>query len=144
MLLKAVILGGTPPGPAAAISTRVEKSEHKTIAAGAKRGYGLLILGREPASEAATFHEQIVRSAAEFGGPFCVVIARGDIRREGPNPRSLVRRPRGKVRNWRLEWLNPRGGDRTAFRSVVHVLTARSRPPARSGERKGPAELDAI
>ncbi len=43
----------------------------------AKKGYGLLFIGREPASEGDAFHEQIARSAAGFGGPFAIAIARG-------------------------------------------------------------------
>jgi hypothetical protein len=55
--------------PAADITTRVEKDEDQTIAAEAKKGYGIVIIGREPASEGAVFHEQIGRSATEFAGP---------------------------------------------------------------------------
>jgi Kef-type K+ transport system membrane component KefB/nucleotide-binding universal stress UspA family protein len=64
------------------ITTRVEKPDEEAIAAEARKGYGLLFIGREPASEGDTFHEQITRSAAEFAGPFAIVIARGIDRRE--------------------------------------------------------------
>jgi len=37
----------------------------------------LLFIGREPASEGDAFHKQIARSAAGFGGPFAIAIARG-------------------------------------------------------------------
>ena len=48
----------------------------------AKKGYGLLFIGREPASEGDTFHEQITHSAVEFAGPFAIAIARGIDRQE--------------------------------------------------------------
>jgi len=54
----------------------------KAIGAEAKKGYGLLFIGREPASEGDTFHEQITHSAAKFGGPFAIAIARGVDRQE--------------------------------------------------------------
>jgi nucleotide-binding universal stress UspA family protein len=60
-----------------ALTTRIEKPDEETIAAEAKKGYGLLLLGRKPASEGDAFHEQISNSAAEFTGPFAVAIARG-------------------------------------------------------------------
>src|SRR5215831_10036946 len=65
--------GGDP----AEIATRVEKPSEEAIGAEAKKGYGLLFIGREPASEGDTFHDQITRSAVEFGGPFAIAIARG-------------------------------------------------------------------
>jgi len=42
----------------------------------------LLFIGREPASEGDAFHEQIAHSAAGFGGPFAIAIARGIDRQE--------------------------------------------------------------
>jgi Kef-type K+ transport system membrane component KefB len=59
------------------IATRVETPSEEVIGAEAKKGYGLLFIGREPASEGDTFHEQITHSAVEFGGPFAIAIARG-------------------------------------------------------------------
>jgi Kef-type K+ transport system membrane component KefB/nucleotide-binding universal stress UspA family protein len=64
------------------ITTRVEEPSEEAIAAEARKGYGLLFIGREPASEGDTFHEQITRSAVGFAGPFAVAIARGDHRRD--------------------------------------------------------------
>jgi len=64
------------------IATRVEKPDQEAIGVEAKKGYGLLFIGREPASEGGTFHEQITRSAVEFAGPFAVAIARGIDRQE--------------------------------------------------------------
>src|SRR5690349_8711914 len=59
------------------ITTRVEKPSEEVITAEAKKGYGLLVIGREPASEGEVFHEQIMQSAVEFAGPFAIAIARG-------------------------------------------------------------------
>ena len=64
------------------IATRVESPHEEAIGAEAKKGYGLLFIGREPASEGGSFHEQITRSAVEFAGPFAIAIARGIDRRE--------------------------------------------------------------
>jgi nucleotide-binding universal stress UspA family protein len=44
----------------------------------AKKGYGLLFIGREPASEGKQFAPQITRSAVSFGGPIAITIARGE------------------------------------------------------------------
>jgi nucleotide-binding universal stress UspA family protein len=67
---------------AAAITTRVEDPDGAPIAAEAEKGYGFLVIGREPASEGPDFHEQITASVAEFSGPFAIVIARGADRSE--------------------------------------------------------------
>jgi K+:H+ antiporter len=64
------------------ITTRVEKPSEEAIVAEARKGYGLLFIGREPASEGDTFHERITRSAAGFAGPFAIAIARGIDRQE--------------------------------------------------------------
>ena len=65
------------------ISPRGSRSRaKKAIGAEAKKGYGLLFIGREPASEGDTFHEQITHSAAKSGGPFAIAIARGVDRQE--------------------------------------------------------------
>jgi Kef-type K+ transport system membrane component KefB/nucleotide-binding universal stress UspA family protein len=64
------------------ITTRVEKPSEEAIVAEARKGYGLLFIGREPASEGDTFHEQITRSAVGFAGPFAIAIARGIDRQE--------------------------------------------------------------
>jgi Kef-type K+ transport system membrane component KefB/nucleotide-binding universal stress UspA family protein len=47
------------------------------IAAEAKKGYGLLVLGLEPASSGAAFDPLLMQSAESFGGPFAIVVARG-------------------------------------------------------------------
>jgi K+:H+ antiporter len=59
------------------VTTRIVEPSREAIVAEARKGYGLLVIGREPASEGNTFHEQIATSAVEFGGPFAIVIARG-------------------------------------------------------------------
>lgn len=76
----------------AEISSRIESPHQDAIAAEAQKGYGFLIVGREPASEGPVFHEQIAASAAEFAGPFAIVIARGSDRADtiGPALNILV------------------------------------------------------
>jgi len=73
---------GEPGGDPVDIATRIEKPGDEAIGDEAKKGYGLLFIGREPASEGDTFHPQITRSAAEFAGPFAIAIARGIDRHE--------------------------------------------------------------
>jgi Kef-type K+ transport system membrane component KefB/nucleotide-binding universal stress UspA family protein len=65
----------------AEITTRVEMFTGETIGAEAKKGYGLLVIGREPASDGGVLDQQITRSAAEFGGAFAIAVARGVDRR---------------------------------------------------------------
>ena len=72
------------------ITTRVEKPGEDAIMAEAKKGYGLLFIGREPASEGDTFHEQITRSAVGFAGPFAIAIARGIDREERAGTRLNI------------------------------------------------------
>jgi Kef-type K+ transport system membrane component KefB len=50
------------------------------IVAEAKKGYGLLVIGREPAAEGASLDVQITRSAVGFAGAFAIVVARGSHR----------------------------------------------------------------
>ena len=71
-----------PAGDPPEITTRVEKPGEEAIVAEARKGYGLLFIGREPASEGDAFHEQITRSADGFAGPFAIAIARGIDRQE--------------------------------------------------------------
>jgi Kef-type K+ transport system membrane component KefB/nucleotide-binding universal stress UspA family protein len=54
----------------------------QAIAAEARKGYGLLIIGREPTAAGASFDPQITRSAVSFDGPFALALARGIHRRE--------------------------------------------------------------
>lgn len=68
-----------PPKHNVDITIRVEESgvTEAAINEEAKKGYGLMFIGREPASEDNRFTEQITRSAVSFGGPVAIVIARG-------------------------------------------------------------------
>lgn len=77
-------------GGAAEITTRIEQPGEDIIAAEAKKGYGLLLIGREPASEDDVFHDQITRSAARFAGPFAIAIARGADRQDTPGTRFNI------------------------------------------------------
>lgn len=79
-------------GMAAAITTRIEEPDEAAITAEAEKGYGFLVIGREPASEGPEFHAQIAASAAAFSGPFAITIARGADRSEttGSRPNILV------------------------------------------------------
>ncbi len=45
-----------------------------------RKGYGLLLIGREPASRGSRFHRSIAQSAAGFSGPFAIVLARREHR----------------------------------------------------------------
>jgi Kef-type K+ transport system membrane component KefB/nucleotide-binding universal stress UspA family protein len=68
-----------PPKHDIDITTRVEEpgASERAISEEAKKGYGLLFIGREPASVGNRFTEQITRSAVSFGGPIAITIARG-------------------------------------------------------------------
>jgi K+:H+ antiporter len=72
------------------ITMRVEEPTvtETAILEQAKKGYGLLFIGREPAAEGNRFHEQITRSAISFGGPIAIAIARGE-HRNGKNDGPL-------------------------------------------------------
>ena len=41
-----------------------------------RKGYGLLLVGREPAARGSKFHRSIAQTAAGFSGPFAIVLAR--------------------------------------------------------------------
>ncbi len=73
-----------PGGGPVEVATRLVEPAREVIVAEARKGYGLLVIGREPASEGTAFHEQITRSAVEFAGRFAIVIARGIDRRQIP------------------------------------------------------------
>jgi Kef-type K+ transport system membrane component KefB/nucleotide-binding universal stress UspA family protein len=45
-----------------------------------RKGYGLLLIGREPAALGATFNRAVAQTAAGFSGPFAVVLARREHR----------------------------------------------------------------
>jgi nucleotide-binding universal stress UspA family protein len=112
------------------VDTRVKKPTEDAIVAEAKKGYGLLFIGREPASEGSTFHEQILRSVIGFDGPFAIAIARG-VDRE-------------RTRGTRLDILVPISGNPVSRRSAevavaiahasrgsltaLHITRSRNRP----------------
>src|SRR4029077_1980836 len=54
------------------------------------KGYGLLVLGREPAVAAAAFDVQVTRSVTEFSGPFAITIARGAAEPAGAQPLKIL------------------------------------------------------
>ena len=64
------------------LTLRVEEPqpEEDAIRSEDRKGYGLLLIGREPASRGARFNRAIAQSAAGFSGPFAVVIARREHR----------------------------------------------------------------
>jgi Kef-type K+ transport system membrane component KefB/nucleotide-binding universal stress UspA family protein len=72
----------TDEAPAAPVDivTRVEPPTEEAIAAEAKKGYGLLFVGREPNADGEIFHDEIMRTVGGFEGPFAIAIARGDHR----------------------------------------------------------------
>jgi Kef-type K+ transport system membrane component KefB/nucleotide-binding universal stress UspA family protein len=45
-----------------------------------RKGYGLLLIGREPAARGATFNRAVAQTAAGFSGPYAVVLARREHR----------------------------------------------------------------
>jgi Kef-type K+ transport system membrane component KefB/nucleotide-binding universal stress UspA family protein len=56
----------------------------------ARKGYGLLFIGREPASVGNRFADQITRSAASFAGPIAITIARGEHRESRNDPLNIL------------------------------------------------------
>jgi len=84
-------VGQQKGGMVAPVTTRIERPDEAAIVTEAERGYGFLVIGREPASEGGQFHEQIGASAVAFSGPFAVTIARGTDRLETLRPgRSIL------------------------------------------------------
>ena len=73
-----------PPRHEVDITLRIEEpgDAEKAISEEAKKGYGLLFIGREPASEGDRFTDQITRAAVSFGGPIAITIARGGHRND--------------------------------------------------------------
>ena len=77
-------------GMRAPVTTRIEEPDEAAITEEAEKGYGFLVIGREPASEGREFHPQIAASAAAFSGPFAVTIARGIDREHAKVPRPNI------------------------------------------------------
>jgi len=88
----AVVKEGVQAGDEAAVGapdtvdvttrSRALAESEEAIADEARKGYGMLVIGREPTAPGATFDPRITRSAARFGGPFAIVVARGSHRRD--------------------------------------------------------------
>jgi Kef-type K+ transport system membrane component KefB len=57
-----------------------KQDSQAAILAEAKKGYGLLVIGREPAAAGGTLDVHITRSAASFAGAFAIAVARGSHR----------------------------------------------------------------
>jgi Kef-type K+ transport system membrane component KefB/nucleotide-binding universal stress UspA family protein len=68
----------TPRKDEVDITTRTQKTNtlEAAIAAEAKKGYGLLVIGRDPVFTGNTFDPRMTRSVAAFGGSFAIAIAR--------------------------------------------------------------------
>jgi nucleotide-binding universal stress UspA family protein len=97
----AAVKAGVEAGDEAAVSAadRIDvttragavRESEEAIASEARKGYGLLFIGREPTGAGASFDPQITRSAARFGGPFAIAVARGTQRRESDGgPLSIL------------------------------------------------------
>jgi Kef-type K+ transport system membrane component KefB/nucleotide-binding universal stress UspA family protein len=69
------------------ITMHVTEAEATESAIGeeAKKGYGLMFIGREPAAEGNRFTAQITDTAVSFGGPIVITIARGVLANENHN-----------------------------------------------------------
>jgi len=85
VMTEAAVTGGdatedTPAKHDVDITLRIKEptATEAAISEEAKKGYGLLFIGREPASEGKQFAPQITRSAVSFGGPIAITIARGE------------------------------------------------------------------
>jgi Kef-type K+ transport system membrane component KefB/nucleotide-binding universal stress UspA family protein len=68
----------TPRKDEVDITTRTQKTNtlEAAIAAEAKKGYGLLVIGRDPVFAGNAFDPRMTRSVAAFGGSFAIAIAR--------------------------------------------------------------------
>lgn len=66
------------------VTTRTEQRSEteNAIASEAQKGYGLLIIGHEPASFGGSFSPEITHSASQSAAAFAIVIARGSHRRK--------------------------------------------------------------
>jgi Kef-type K+ transport system membrane component KefB/nucleotide-binding universal stress UspA family protein len=74
------------------VTTRSETAvdTHSAIATEAHKGYGLLLIGCEPAASAETFAPEITRTVADFPGAFGIAIARGAHRRPPAGPLHML------------------------------------------------------
>jgi Kef-type K+ transport system membrane component KefB/nucleotide-binding universal stress UspA family protein len=82
--------------------TRTQQAPEGAIAAEARKGYGLLVVGLEPVSAGAAFDQRIMRAATSFGGAFAVVVARGGDRHDTAVTRLRILVPVSGTRISRL------------------------------------------
>ena len=124
------------------VTTRSREADEceDAIATEAKKGYGLLIIGREPTAQGAVFDPQITRSAVRFDGAFAIVLARGEHRQQTSGSPLKILVPVTGTRISRL------GSELAialaqASRGTLTALYVASgtKPPLRWGERVGTA-----
>jgi len=91
-VVKAAAAAGATQGGPVAVTTRSETAAdtHSAIATEAQKGYGLLLIGCEPAASAETFAPEITRTVADFPGAFGIAIARGAHRRPPAGPLHML------------------------------------------------------
>jgi nucleotide-binding universal stress UspA family protein len=68
---------GKPHPPDITMHVAESEATEDAIREEAEKGYGLMFIGREPASEGNRFTAQITRTAVSFDGPIVITIARG-------------------------------------------------------------------
>ena len=80
----------TPPAPDLDVKTRAAAQEatHEAIAAEGHKGFGLLVIGREPAEANGGFSPVIRAGLAGSSGAFAITIARG-VHRNAPDAGAL-------------------------------------------------------
>jgi nucleotide-binding universal stress UspA family protein len=84
-----VAAGATDP-VAVTMRTGARDSAQSAIAAEAHKGYGLLLIGCEPAAIGNGFAPQITRTAQGFPGPFAIAIARGQLCKSAAAPMHVL------------------------------------------------------
>jgi Kef-type K+ transport system membrane component KefB len=91
-VVKAAAAAGATQGEPVAVTTRSETAAdtHSAIATEAQKGYGLLLIGCEPAASAETFAPEITRTVADFPAAFGIAIARGAHRRPPAGPLHML------------------------------------------------------
>jgi len=87
--------GVSPPASATdpidvTMRTGARDSVESAIAAEAHKGYGLLLIGSEPAAVGTGFAPQITQTAHGFPGPFAIAISRGQLRRSAAAPLHVL------------------------------------------------------
>src|SRR5215472_10335369 len=82
-------VGATDPVDVTTRSGALDGAQ-SAIAAEAHKGYGLLLIGCEPAAIGNGFAPQITRTAQGFPGPFAIAIARGQLRKSAAVPLHIL------------------------------------------------------